>query len=459
MKNKAWGGRFKAAQTKAFLEYGASIGFDKKLAEYDVMQNVAHATALQKARILTPAELKKIVGGLKKVAAEIRAGKFKYRVEDEDIHMNIERRLTEIIGPLAGKVHTGRSRNDHVATDVRLYTRENAIAIAGLIAGLRRAFVAQAEKNVDAVMPSYTHMQQAQPIRVAHWFMAYQEMFRRDEERFHLAAQGANVMPLGSGALAGVNYPIDRRVTANLLGFGAISANSLDAVSDRDFAVEFLTAVALLFAHLSRFAEDLIIYSSSEFGCIDLPDEYCTGSSIMPQKKNPDLLELFRGKTGRVNGNLISLLTIIKGLPLAYNKDLQEDKIGLFDSCEQTLAALPLATDFVKKMKFRVKLLEARVKNGFLTAVDLADYLALRGMPFREAHHVVGAIVRECEEKGMTFADMTLKHLQAHSALFKKDVFDYLDPTKSPDRKKTFGSTAKKEILEQIHAAKHELDK
>lgn len=457
MKNKSWGGRFKGGQSKAFLEYGASIGFDKKLAEFDVRQNVAHAKGLARAGILKPAELRKIVRGLETVAGEVRAGKFKYRVEDEDVHMNIERRLTELIGPVAGKVHTGRSRNDQVATDIRLYVRHKSVEIAALARALRRAFVAQAEKNVDAFMPSYTHMQQAQPVRVAHWFMAYQEMFARDERRFLAAAASADVMPLGSGALAGINFPVDRDYVAGLLGFASVSRNSLDAVSDRDFAVEFLTAVSLLFSHLSRMAEELIIFATSEFDSVELPDRFCTGSSIMPQKKNPDLLELFRAKTGRVNGNLVSLLTILKGIPLAYNKDLQEDKISVFDSAEEALSALPLAAELVGEMKFRTGVLAERVGGGFLTAVDLADYLALKGLPFRQAHHVVGAIVAECEQRGVAFNALKPADLKKHSALFSNDVVGYLDATKSPDRKKTSGSTSRKSVLNQIKKAKKEI--
>jgi argininosuccinate lyase len=457
LKNKAWGGRFKTAQSKEFLEYGASIGFDKKLAPYDVIQNIAHALGLAKAKILTTAECRKIIKGLESIEKEIAQGKFRFSVEDEDVHMNIERRLKEKIGPVAGKLHTGRSRNDQVATDVRLYARETAKQIAELIGKLRGALVTQAEKNVDGIMPAYTHLQQAQPIRIAHWFLAYQEMFKRDEERFYLAAMEADVMPLGSGALAGNNFGIDRAYTAKLMGFASVTQNSIDGVSDRDFAMEFCFAVSVFFTHLSRLAEDLIIYSSSEFGAVILPDEFCTGSSIMPQKKNPDLLELFRGKAGRAVGNLVNLTVMLKGIPLAYNKDMQEDKIPLFDSAEQALSALPMAVELMKKIKFNKPLLEKRIKNGFLTAVDLADYLVMKGMPFRTAHHLVGEIVRECEGRGIPLAGLKLGDLRKHSDLFTKNVLSYLDPALSPDRKKGTGSTAKVEILKQIKRLKAEL--
>jgi len=456
LKNKAWGGRFKASQSNEFLAYGASIGFDKKLAEFDIIQNMAHAHGLRKAGILKPHELKKILKGLKGIFGEIGKGTFKFRVEDEDIHMNIERRLTEKIGPLAGKVHTGRSRNDQVATDVRLYTREKSRQIAALLAKLQKALLDQAEKNVDCFMPAYTHLQQAQPIRAAHWYLAYMEMFRRDEERFSDAARKANVMPLGSGALVGNNFGIDREFTARLMGFEAVTQNSLDGVSDRDFALEFCFAVATLFLHLSRFSEELVIYASSEFGTVILPDEFCTGSSIMPQKKNPDLAELFRGKAGRAAGNLMNLMMILKGLPLAYNKDMQEDKIPLFDSAEQALAALPLAVGLAKKMKFNKPLLEKRLKNGFLTAVDMADYLVLKGMPFRTAHHTVGVIVRECEVKGISFSGLTVPMLRKHSKLFRPDILKFIDPLLSPDRKKGTGCTSRSEILKQIKRLKKE---
>ncbi|MEE8484456.1 MAG: argininosuccinate lyase [Nitrospinota bacterium] len=457
MKNRAWSGRFKSAQSKEFLKYSASIGFDKELAFCDIDQNIAHAAALKKARILTASEYKKIVTALSGIRREIAAGKFKFRVKDEDIHMNIERRLKEKAGDAAGKIHTGRSRNDQVVTDLRLYTREKAVEISALLQELRKAFLQQAKKNVDLIMPGYTHMQPAQPIRAAHWFLAYQEMFARDFLRFQNAMKSANISPLGSGALAGANFNIDRKLTARLMGFDGVADNSLDAVSDRDFALEFCFAVSMLFSHLSRFADEVIIYATAEFATVILPEELCTGSSIMPQKKNPDLLELLRAKAGRTAANLANMLMLLKGLPLAYNKDLQEDKPPLFDSAEQAVTSLPLATKFVKKMKFDKKVLKERLAKGFTTAVDVADYLVIKGMPFREAHHVVGKVVAFCEGKGITFSDITLKELKEFSTLFKNNVFDFIDPQKSPDRKKTLGSTSKTEILKNIKRLEKEL--
>ncbi len=457
MKNSAWSGRFKSAQSKEFLKYSASIRFDKELAFCDIDQNIAHTAALKKARILTASEYKKIVSALSGIRREIAAGKFKFRVEDEDIHMNIERRLKEKAGASAGKIHTGRSRNDQVVTDLRLYTREKAVEISNLLQILRKAFLQQAKKNVDLIMPGYTHMQPAQPIRAAHWFLAYQEMFARDFLRFQNAIKSANISPLGSGALAGANFNIDRKLTARLMGFDGVTDNSLDAVSDRDFALEFCFAVSMLFSHLSRFAEEVIIYATAEFATVILPEELCTGSSIMPQKKNPDLLELLRAKAGGTAANLTNMLMLLKGLPLAYNKDLQEDKPPLFDSAKQAVTSLPLATKFVKKMKFNKKVLKERLAKGFTTAVDMADYLVIKGMPFREAHHAVGKVVAFCEEKEITFSDITLKQLKEFSTLFTKNVFDFIDPEKSPDRKKTLGSTSKKEILKNIKRLEKEL--
>ncbi len=457
--NKAWGGRFKAGQSRRFLEYGASVGFDHKLASFDVIQNKAHAQGLLKAGVLTAPEFKKIQKGLDSIQRELALGRFRFTVEDEDVHMNIERRLREKIGSVAGKLHTGRSRNDQVATDVRLYARDASARIAGFVRGLRRTLVSRAERHVDCFMPGYTHLQQAQPIRAAHWFLAYHEMFQRDEGRFNLAGKSADSSPLGSGALAGNNFGVDRNFTAKQMGFSSVTQNSIDAVSDRDFAMEFCFAVSVLFVHLSRLAEELVIYSSSEFGSASLPDEYCTGSSIMPQKKNPDLLELFRGKAGRAAGNLVNLLVMLKGLPLAYNKDMQEDKIPLFDSAEQALSALPLADDLMKSVKFNGRLLEKRLRDGYLTAVDLADYLVLKGTPFREAHHVVGGVVRECEERGVPLAAHGLRDLKKHSALFGRDALACLDPVLSPDRKRGVGSTARMEILRQIKRLKAELSR
>ncbi|GMT42051.1 MAG: argininosuccinate lyase [bacterium] len=457
MKQRTWGGRFRKSQSKKFMEYSASINFDKRLAPFDLFQNAAYAKALHKAKLLKKSELDRLLGALNGIKTEFEKGRLKLRIEDEDIHMNIERRLSEKIGALAGKLHTGRSRNDQVATDARLYAREAINDILKLLENLQKAFVQNAEKNIDAFMPGCTHLQPAQPIRIAHWFLAYREMFARDAERFRETLKRTNVLPLGSGALAGTNFDIDRKYLAGLLGFDGITQNSLDAVSDRDFALDFCYAVSMFFSHLSRFSEEVVIFSSAEWGALILPDELCTGSSIMPQKKNPDLPELFRGKTGRVTGNLFNLLMIVKGLPLAYNKDLQEDKPPLFDSADQALAALPMAVELVKKIKFNKSVLKKRIGENFITAVDLADYLVQKGLPFREAHGIVGSLVRECEELSITFSDLTLGQLKKRSGLFDKKFLSYCDPALSTDRKKGVGSTSKSAILAQIKRIKREL--
>jgi len=454
LKNRAWGGRFSKNRSGEFTDFSESISFDQKLAMYDIRQNVAQAKALAKAKLLTSSELSALLKGLGEIKDEISSGKFRFRVEDEDIHMNIERRLKEKAGNAAGKIHTGRSRNDQVATDLRLYVKENSIEITKLLSKLQKTLLKQAEKYIDHIMPAYTHLQMAQPVRIAHWYLAYLEMFGRDRERFQNAVKSADVMPLGSGALAGNNFGTDRKFLAREIGFSNISQNSMDAVSDRDFALDFCYAASGFFIHLSRLSEELILYSSSEFNAVKLPDELCTGSSIMPQKKNPDLPELLRGKTGRIAGNLTNLLTLMKGLPLAYNRDMQEDKIPVFDSCEQVLDALPLVLEMVGKMTFNTELLKDRTGEGFITAVDLADYLVLKEVPFRDAHHIVGKIVAECEKGGKRFTDLSIADFQKHSPKFGKDVYNFVDPSASPDRKKGTGSTSKKEILKQIKRLK-----
>jgi len=457
-KNKSWGGRFAKSQSSLFLEYSASIHFDSRLAGVDIFQNKVYAKALHKAKIINKSELAKLTSALNAIDKEIENGKFKFKAEDEDIHMNIERRLKEKVSSLSGKLHTGRSRNDQVATDTRLYLLLSSYQILGQLKKLQKAFLKQAEKNIDCFMPGYTHLQMAQPIRTAHWFLAYLEMFKRDSDRFISAFVSADVMPLGSGALAGNNFNINRDYLAKELGFSRISRNSLDGVSDRDFGLDFCYAGSVFFTHLSRLSEELIIYSSREFSAVTLPDELCTGSSIMPQKKNPDLPELLRGKTGRLNGNLLNLLTMLKGLPLAYNKDMQEDKPPIFDTVDEVTTALPMVTQLVSKMKFNKKLLKERIKDGFITAVDLADYLAIKGLPFREAHHVVGLIVKECEEAGKKFTDLSVKDFKKYSPLFKKDVFLFIDPERSPDRKKGKGMTSLKSITNEIELLKEELN-
>ena len=447
---KLWGGRFKQSTDTLMETFSASISFDKRLYDCDIEGSIAHCKMLARCKIITTAESNKIIKGLKRILRECDEGRFKFSDSLEDIHMNIENRLREIIGPVAGKLHTARSRNDQVCLDIRLYLRKEIDDIVGEINRLTKALIAIAKKNINHLIPGYTHLQRAQPVLLSHHLLAYVEMMLRDKERFLDAYKRINVMPLGSAALAGTNFPIDRKITAKLLGFPEISHNSMDAVADRDFAAEFCSASALTMMHLSRFCEEVVIWNSSEFGFIELSDSFTTGSSIMPQKKNPDAAELIRGKSGRVFGNLVSLLTLMKGLPLAYNKDLQEDKEPLFDTAETVKVCLTIFTDMMKSAKFipiAQKELEA---SGFLTATDLADYLVLKGVPFREAHELTGKTVAFCLEKDKTLTDLSLAQLRKISKRFDEEVFDHIALQNSVDRKNIYGGTAKSQVRAQI---------
>ena len=447
---KLWGGRFKQSTDSLMETFSASISFDKRLYDCDIEGSIAHCKMLARCKIITTAESNKIIKGLKRILRECDEGRFKFSDSLEDIHMNIEKRLREIIGPVAGKLHTARSRNDQVCLDIRLYLRKEIDDIVGEINRLTKTLIAMAKKNINHLIPGYTHLQRAQPVLLSHHLLAYVEMMLRDKERFLDAYKRINVMPLGSAALAGTNFPIDRKITAKLLGFPEISHNSMDAVADRDFAAEFCSASALTMMHLSRFCEEVVIWNSSEFGFIELSDSFTTGSSIMPQKKNPDAAELIRGKSGRVFGNLVSLLTLMKGLPLAYNKDLQEDKEPLFDTAETVKVCLTIFTDMMKSAKFipiAQKELEA---SGFLTATDLADYLVLKGVPFREAHELTGKTVAFCLEKDKTLTDLSLAQLRKISKRFDEEVFDHIALQNSVDRKNIYGGTAKNQVRAQI---------
>ena len=447
---KLWGGRFKQSTDTLMETFSASISFDKRLYDCDIEGSIAHCKMLARCKIITTAESNKIIKGLKRILRECDEGRFKFSDSLEDIHMNIENRLREIIGPVAGKLHTARSRNDQVCLDIRLYLRKEIDDIVGEINRLTKTLITIAKKNINHLIPGYTHLQRAQPVLLSHHLLAYVEMMLRDKERFLDAYKRINVMPLGSAALAGTNFPIDRKITAKLLGFPEISHNSMDAVADRDFAAEFCSASALTMMHLSRFCEEVVIWNSSEFGFIELSDSFTTGSSIMPQKKNPDAAELIRGKSGRVFGNLVSLLTLMKGLPLAYNKDLQEDKEPLFDTAETVKVCLTIFTDMMKSAKFipiAQKELEA---SGFLTATDLADYLVLKGVPFREAHELTGKTVAFCLEKDKTLTDLSLAQLRTISKRFDEEVFNHIALQNSVDRKNIYGGTAKNQVRAQI---------
>ena len=447
---KLWGGRFKQSTDTLMETFSASISFDKRLYDCDIEGSIAHCKMLARCKIITTAESNKIIKGLKRILRECDEGRFKFSDSLEDIHMNIENRLREIIGPVAGKLHTARSRNDQVCLDIRLYLRKEIDDIVGEINRLTKTLIAIAKKNINHLIPGYTHLQRAQPVLLSHHLLAYVEMMLRDKERFLDAYKRINVMPLGSAALAGTNFPIDRKITAKLLGFPEISHNSMDAVADRDFAAEFCSASALTMMHLSRFCEEVVIWNSSEFKFIELSDSFTTGSSIMPQKKNPDAAELIRGKSGRVFGNLVSLLTLMKGLPLAYNKDLQEDKEPLFDTAETVKVCLRIFTDMMKSAKFIPITQKELESSGFLTATDLADYLVLKGVPFREAHELTGKTVAFCLEKEKTLTDLSLAQLRKISKRFDEEVFDHIALQNSVDRKNIYGGTAKNQVRAQI---------
>ena len=445
-----WGGRFKESTDELMLRFSSSIFFDKRLYAYDIEGSIAHCKTLQKCKILKPAEAKKIITGLNKILKEFEAGKFKTKVKLEDIHMNIEKRLTDLIGPVGGKLHTGRSRNDQVALDIRLYLRDEIESIQQSLKQVAKTVLAQAKKHANTIIPGYTHLQRAQPVSLAHHLLAYLEMFGRDRERLADALKRTNVMPLGSAALAGTNFPIDRHHTAKLLGFPEVTHNSIDGVSDRDFIIEFCSAASILMMHLSRFCEEIVIWSTSEFAFMELSDAFTTGSSIMPQKKNPDAAELIRGKTGRVYGHLMGLLTLMKGQPLAYNKDLQEDKEPLFDTVDTLKDSLEVFAGMLKTATFAKTNPEGLAASGFLTATDLADYLVLQNVPFRDAHEITGKTVAYCILTGKTLEQLTLAELQKISKKIKEDVFNYLPIEQSVKAKNVYGGTAPNQVKTQL---------
>jgi len=450
MGEKPWAGRFSLPTDKFVEEFNASIHFDKRFAEYDIEGSMAHVKMLARQGIILDSEAKEILNGLEKVLEEIKSGDFVFKTEDEDIHMAVEKRLRELIGQVAGKLHTARSRNDQVAVDFRMYLRQEIEEVKKYLKALLNTILEKAEKEIDAIMPGYTHLQTAQPILFSHYMMAYFEMFKRDYQRFSDITNRLNYSPLGAGALAGTTFNIDREFTAKELGFVAPTLNSLDSVSDRDFALEFLAAASICQMHLSRMSEEFIIFSTSEFAFIELSDDYCTGSSIMPQKKNPDIPELIRGKTGRVYGNMISLFTTMKGLPLAYNKDMQEDKEPVFDTVDTLKASLKIFSPMIEKMKLNKNKMYSSAKLGFSTATDLADYLVRRGLPFRDAHHVVGRSVAYCLDKGVDLSELTIEELKSFSDLINDDIYDYITLEASVNSRKAIGGTAKGSVEYQI---------
>ena len=445
-----WHGRFSKDPSARLRAYGQSVSFDQRLALQDIAGSKAHAAALRKARLLTPNELKSIHRGLESIAREIRAGKFVWREELEDVHMNIEAALTKKIGAAGAKLHTARSRNDQVATDLRLWMREATADLVSAVRGLQKSLVGLAVRGGDAIMPGYTHLQRAQPVLAAHHVLAYVEMLERDAGRLADAARRANVLPLGSGALAGSTIVLDRRFMARQLGFDDVSQNSMDAVSDRDFACEFLSACAITGMHLSRLCEDTILWASSEFGFLALSDAHTTGSSLMPQKKNPDIAELARGKTGRLYGNLFSLLTTLKGLPLAYNRDLQEDKEPVFDSADTLGASLEILAEMFGAARWDKRRMAAAADDALLVATDWADYLVRQGLPFREAHRVVGSLVALSVQHGVTLRDLSLGDLQAESKLFKAGAMKCLDAARSLRARTAEGAPSPKRVAARL---------
>jgi argininosuccinate lyase len=447
---KLWGGRFAGGTADSVEAFTASIDVDSRLYRHDIAGSIAHAKMLARQRIISARDAQKIVRGLKSIEREIDRGKFVFSSADEDIHMNIERRLGEKIGVAGRKLHTARSRNDQVTLDMRLFLREEVALIIETLQILQRELTGAARRNLEVIMPGYTHLQRAQPVRFSHHLLAYYEMFERDRERLSSGLDRINVLPLGAGALAGTSFPIDRNYVAQLLNFPRVSKNSIDTVSDRDFILEFVSTAAILFVHLSRLAEELVLWSSQEFGFVELPDRYCTGSSMMPQKKNPDVPELVRGKAGRVFGHLQALLTIMKGLPLAYNRDLQEDKIPLFDTVDTVKMSVRIMAEVIRDMAIRKDRMLAAAQDGFMNATDLADYLVERGIPFRDAHAISGRIVRHCVAKDCRIEELSLKELKGFSKKIEKDVYDFLSTESVVNRRRAFGGTARGNVMRRL---------
>jgi argininosuccinate lyase len=448
--NKLWGGRFTQPTNKFVEEFTASIEFDQRLYAYDIQGSKAHAEMLGRQSIIDVADAAQIITGLDEILKDIEAGKVEFSVELEDIHMNVESRLIERIGAVGGKLHTGRSRNDQVAVDIRLYLRDEIDAILNYLAALEASLIKQAEQNLDVIMPGFTHLQTAQPVLYSHHMLAYREMIARDTSRLRDLRSRFNVLPLGAGALAGTTFPIDREWVAEKLGFDGVTRNSLDSVSDRDFAIEFCSFASILMMHLSRLSEELVLWSSSSYSFIELSDAFCTGSSIMPQKKNPDVPELVRGKTGRVYGNLMSMLTLMKSLPLAYNKDMQEDKEPLFDSIDTVKGSLKIFADMIDQMQVNAKNMRRAAAHGFSTATDVADYCVRKGLPFRQAHEVVGKTVRYCVETGKDIPELTLAEFQGFSPLIEKDIYDFVTLEASVNARKATGGTAREAVEREL---------
>lgn len=454
---KPWGGRFKEGTAKTLEKFSQSVSFDSRLWKEDIEGSRAHARMLHKQGIINEKELKQILKGLSEIEKEIKEGKFQFREELEDVHMNIERALIEKIGSAGAKLHTARSRNDQVATDLRLYLRAKVQELIEQLTELEKNFLTLAEKHIDTIMPGYTHLQKAQPVLLSHHLLAYAWMFERDRQRLIETLKRINLSPLGACAIAGTSLPIDREFTAKELGFDGVIPNSMDAVSDRDFVLDVLYCGAVIMMHLSRLAEEIVLWATDEFKFIELPDRFSTGSSMMPQKKNPDPAELIRGKTGRVYGNLISLLTTMKGLPLTYNRDMQEDKEPVFDTVDTVSMSLKIVNEMLPEIKFNNEVMREASQKGYTTATDFAEYLVKKGIPFRNAHEITGKIVLYCIEKGKSLADLSIKEFKKFSDKIDRDVYEILTPEGSIDAKISYGSTSKKSVKEQIKLLRKKL--
>ncbi|BCP58838.1 argininosuccinate lyase [Streptococcus suis] len=454
---KLWGGRFEASLEEWVEEFGASIRFDQKLAKYDIQGSLAHVQMLGATGVISLEEARSIQVGLEELLNEYEAGKLVFDIRNEDIHMNIESLLTEKIGSVAGKLHTARSRNDQVATDMHLYLKDTLFQIVDKLTNLRQTLVNLAQEHIETVMPGYTHLQHAQPISFAQHMLAYYNMFSRDSERFAFNIQHTDISPLGAAALAGTTFPIDRQLTSDLMGFSHPYSNSLDAVSDRDFILEFLSNASILMMHMSRLCEEIINWCSHEYQFVTLSDTFSTGSSIMPQKKNPDMAELIRGKTGRVYGNLVGLLTVMKSLPLTYNKDLQEDKEGMFDSAETILVSIDILAGMLQSMTVHKERMAQSTEKDFSNATELADYLASKGLPFRQAHEIVGKLVLECSKAGYYLQDVPLERYQEISSIIGPDIYTALESQTAVSRRNSLGGTGFESIRWQIQQAKEQL--
>ena len=454
---KLWGGRFAEATASSLEAFSASIHYDSRLYRYDIAGSKAHAAMLASQGILTKEELALIHDGLSAIEKEIDEGTFVFKRELEDIHMNIEKALVDRIGPAGAKLHSARSRNDQIALDFKMYLRDQCDVLAELLDAVRKAFVVLARKYLGRMMPGYTHLQRAQPVQIAHHMLAYHEMFGRDRERLFDCRKRLNLSPLGCAAMAGTGLPIDREMVAEALGFDGVTANSMDTSGDRDFAIEFVSCCTLIQLHLSRLSEELVLWSSQEFSFVDISDKFCTGSSIMPQKKNPDIPELIRGKSGRVTGSLMSLITLVKGLPLTYNRDLQEDKEPVFDAVDTVSASLSIMAELLENLRFNSDRMEQATRTGFITATDLADYLVLKNVPFREAHGIVGRSVAYCLDKGCELYDLTVEELKQFSPAIEKDVFEVLSVEGSVNSRISTGGTGLQRVEEAVRNAEKQM--